>query len=64
MERAGYSPDKRLAIKVSVRNTPPFRDPAAILIDQLREIFIDGELETVDTAASWRCRRLAARSRS
>ena len=49
MERAGYGPDKRLAIKVSVRNTPAFRDPAAILIDQLREIFIDGELETVDT---------------
>jgi hypothetical protein len=42
MERAGYGPDKRLAIKVSVRNTPPFRDPAAILIDQLRELFIDG----------------------
>jgi peptide/nickel transport system substrate-binding protein len=50
MEQAGYGPDKRLSIKVSVRNTPPFRDPAAILIDQLREIYIDGELEIVDTA--------------
>jgi len=50
MERAGYGPDKRLSVKVSVRNTPPFRDPAAILIDQLREVYIDGQLETVDTA--------------
>ena len=50
MKKAGYGPDKRLAIKVSVRNTPPFRDPAIILIDQLREIFIDAELETVETA--------------
>jgi peptide/nickel transport system substrate-binding protein len=50
MEEAGYGPDKHLVIKVSVRNTPPFRDPAAILIDQLRDIYIDGELEVIDTA--------------
>ena len=35
---------------MSVRNTPPFRDPAVILIDQLKEIYIDGELEVVETA--------------
>jgi peptide/nickel transport system substrate-binding protein len=50
MQKAGYGPDKRLAVKVSVRNTPPFRDPAIVLIDQLREIYIDAELETVETA--------------
>src|SRR5438309_671932 len=50
MRKAGYGPDKRLPVKVSVRNTPPFRDPAVILIDQLREIYIDAELETVETA--------------
>jgi peptide/nickel transport system substrate-binding protein len=50
MEKAGYGPNKRLAVKVSVRNTPPFRDPAVVLIDQLREIYIDGELEVVETA--------------
>src|SRR3954454_20206551 len=50
MQKAGYGPDKRLAVKVSVRNTPPFRDPAVILIDQLREVYIDAELETVETA--------------
>ena len=31
------------------RNVPPWRDPALILIDQLKEIYIDGELEAVDT---------------
>ena len=50
MIEAGYGPDKRLAVKVSVRNTPPFRDPAVILIDQLREVYIDAELETVESA--------------
>ena len=50
MEKAGYGPTNRLAVKVSVRNTPPFRDPAVILIDQLKEIYIDGELEVVETA--------------
>ena len=50
MEKAGYGPDNRLPVKVSVRNTPPFRDPAVILIDQLKEIYIDAELELVETA--------------
>jgi peptide/nickel transport system substrate-binding protein len=50
MEKAGYGPTNRLAVKVSVRNTPTFRDPAVILIDQLKEIYIDGELEVVETA--------------
>ncbi len=50
MKKAGYGPDKRLKIKVSTRNIATFRDPAAILIDQLRHIWIDGELEIIDTA--------------
>ena len=49
MEKLGYGPDKRLAITVAARNVPPWRDPALILIDQLKEIYIDGELEPVDT---------------
>jgi len=52
MEKLGYGPDKRLALKVSTRNIPPYRDPAVILTDQLKEVFIDGELEIVETA-SW-----------
>src|SRR5262249_7440642 len=37
MQKLGYGPEKRLALKVSTRNIPPFRDPAVILIDQLKE---------------------------
>jgi peptide/nickel transport system substrate-binding protein len=50
MTRLGYGPDKRLTIKVAARNIPTYRDPAVILIDQLKEIWIDGELEPVETA--------------
>jgi peptide/nickel transport system substrate-binding protein len=49
MERLGYGPDKRLKVKVSIRNIAPTRDPAIILIDHLKEIYIDGDLEPVDT---------------
>ena len=50
MQKAGHGPDKRLKIKVSARNIAIYRDPAVILIDQLKEIYIDGELEVVETA--------------
>ena len=50
MQKLGYGPENRLALKVSTRNVPPFRDPAVILIDQLKQMFIDGELEIVETA--------------
>jgi peptide/nickel transport system substrate-binding protein len=50
MKKLGYGPDKPLAIKVSTRDIPPYRDPAVILIDQLKEIWIKAELEPVDTA--------------
>jgi peptide/nickel transport system substrate-binding protein len=49
MSKLGYGPDKRLGTKVSTRNVPPYRDPAVILIDQLKEIYIDGELVPIDT---------------
>jgi peptide/nickel transport system substrate-binding protein len=49
MQTLGYGPDNRLKIKVSTRNTPFYRDPAVILIDQLKEVYIDGELEMIDT---------------
>jgi peptide/nickel transport system substrate-binding protein len=50
MREAGYGPDKRLKLKVSTRNIATFRDPATILLDQLRHIYIDSELEIIDTA--------------
>jgi peptide/nickel transport system substrate-binding protein len=49
MEKLGYGPDRHLAIQVSTRNISYYRDPAVILIDQLRQIYIDGDLDTVDT---------------
>jgi len=49
MRKLGYGPDKRLAIKVSTRDVPAYRDPAVILIDQLKRIYFDAELEPLDT---------------
>ena len=49
MEKLGYGPDNRLAVTVSTRNLAPYRDPAVILIDQLKQIYIDGVLDPVDT---------------
>jgi peptide/nickel transport system substrate-binding protein len=49
MEKLGYGPEQRLKIKVSTRDLPTFRDPAVLLIDQLKEVYVDGELEVVDT---------------
>ena len=50
MQRLGYGPDNRLAVKVATRNIPLYRDPAVMLIDQLKEIYINGELDIVETA--------------
>jgi peptide/nickel transport system substrate-binding protein len=50
MTGLGYGRDKRLAIKVAARNIPTYRDPAVILIDQLKEVWLDGELEPIETA--------------
>src|SRR5712672_3381415 len=49
MQKLGYGPDNRLQVKLSTRNIPAYRDPAVILLSQLREVYIDAELETVDT---------------
>ena len=50
MEKLGHGPDNRLKLTVSARNIPIFRDPAIILIDQLKEIYVDGTLDPVETA--------------
>ena len=49
MHKLGYGPDNRLKVKVATRDLPFFRDPAVILIDQLKEVYIDSELETIDS---------------
>ncbi len=50
MEGLGYGPNNMLPVKVSTRNIEIYRDPAVILIDQLKEIYIAGELDVVETS--------------
>jgi len=49
MQELGYGPDKPLKLKVSTRDISIYRDPAVILIDQFKRIYIEGELDIVDT---------------
>ncbi len=51
MKKLGYGPDKPLKIKVSTRNLATYRDPAVVLIDQLKSIYIEAELEPVESGA-------------
>ena len=50
MESLGYSAAKPLKLKISTRNIAIYRDPAVILIDQLKQVHIAGELEVIDTS--------------
>ena len=50
MEKKGYGPNKPLKLKVSTRALPLYKDPAALLVSQLKEIYIDAELEIVETS--------------
>src|SRR4051794_27172718 len=50
MQKLGYGPDKPLNVKVATRNIAQYRDPAVILIDQLKHAYIAGELDPVETA--------------
>jgi peptide/nickel transport system substrate-binding protein len=51
MSKLGYSAEKPLKIKVSTRNLATYRDPAVVLIDQLKSIYIDAELDPVESSA-------------
>ena len=50
MKSLGYGPNNPLKIKVATRNIAVYRDPAVLLIDHLKEIYIAGELDTVETS--------------
>jgi peptide/nickel transport system substrate-binding protein len=50
MHRLGYGPDNPLKVTMSTRNVEGYRDAAVIAISQLREIYIDGQLELIETA--------------
>jgi peptide/nickel transport system substrate-binding protein len=50
MKKAGYGPDKRLPLKISTRGISLYKDPAVILAGQLKEIWIDADVDIIDTA--------------
>ncbi len=50
METLGYGPNNRLKVTLATRNIAPYRDPAVILISQLKEIYIDADMLPIDTA--------------
>jgi hypothetical protein len=45
MQALGYGPGNPLKVKVATRNIALYRDPAVILIDQLKRIYVEGELD-------------------
>lgn len=49
MEGLGYGSDNMLKVKVATRNIAVYRDPAVILIDHLKHVHIDAELEVIET---------------
>ena len=57
MRELGYGPDKPLQIKVSTRNIADYRDASVILIDHLKSIYIQADLEPLDSAV-WYARLL------
>ena len=50
MEKHGYGPNNRLKVKLSTRNLPSYRDASVVLISQIKDIYIDGELDPIETA--------------
>ena len=49
MRKLGYGPDNILQTKIFTRDIPSFKDPALIMNDQLKSIYINAELDVVDT---------------
>ncbi|MFO1081520.1 MAG: ABC transporter substrate-binding protein [Reyranellaceae bacterium] len=50
MKKLGYGPDKRLKLKVGTRGISLYKDPAVILLGQLKEIYVDAELDIIETS--------------
>jgi peptide/nickel transport system substrate-binding protein len=50
MQRLGYGPANPLRIKVATREIPSYRDPAVIVIDHLKAIFVEATLDIQDTS--------------
>lgn len=49
MESLGYGPNNMLKVKVATRNIAVYRDPAVILIDHLKHVHVEAELEVIET---------------
>jgi len=50
MKKAGYGPDKHMKLKISTRGISLYKDPAVILAGQLKEIWIDADVDIIETA--------------
>ena len=50
MAQAGYGPDKPLVFELKTRDVARYRDTSVLILDHLSQIYMKGELKTVDTA--------------
>ncbi|MDQ8727406.1 ABC transporter substrate-binding protein [Bradyrhizobium sp. LHD-71] len=49
MKQAGFNERNPLKMKIQTRNLATYRNPAVLMIDQLKKIFIEAELEVLDS---------------
>ncbi|MSP75174.1 MAG: peptide ABC transporter substrate-binding protein [Rhodospirillaceae bacterium] len=49
MKKAGYGPDKHLKLKIATRGISLYKDPAVILASQLKDIWIDADVDIIET---------------
>ena len=50
MKKLGYGPDKRMPLKIATRGISLYKDPAVILASQLKEIWIDADVDIIETS--------------
>ena len=50
MEKMGYGPSNRLRVKLATRGVALYKEPAEMLQGQLRDIYIDADVEIVETS--------------
>jgi peptide/nickel transport system substrate-binding protein len=49
MKKLGYGESNPLKLKIQTRNLVTYRNPAVLMLDQLKKIFIEAELEVLDS---------------
>lgn len=50
MKKLGYGPDKRMPLKIATRGISLYKDPAVILASQLKEIWIEADVDIIETS--------------